>query len=394
MNKRLCYIVVAGSLISLQGYAAKEKVIRFENRVRVGYDDNVNFNKNNEETSFISNVSQLTGKFVFSSRSELMLFWQPEFRYRFDVEPDFVSYQDLYGRLDHALSQRLFLTLSDRLRYQDKEAQSGAVSATDQNYLENDLKGALTFDLTNLSDIKLGAGYLSRVWDDDQYGKDLGNNFDRLSADANFIRQFFSEKTDAMVGLMYSDVAYEGSRGGYDSVVALLGLDQVFSSKTTAYGRLGVQSTTIENSAGGDSDSTTPYLNAGVDFKVSDRTSLNGVIGYSMYQSENTFYNAQERMNIALGGRRDITAKINLAATLSYTMSNYMADYVNDPNAPVIPDAMDQYISFALRGTYQINRNNFLELGYTYSYREVDAGTVGLSDYDRNRIDMGWKLRL
>jgi hypothetical protein len=52
----------------------------------------------------------------------------------------------------------------------------------------------------------------------------------------------------------------------------------------------------------------------------------------------------------------------------------------------------DAYLSLALRGTYQINRNNFVELGYTFSTRSVDEST--LSDYDRNRIELGWKLRL
>ena len=125
MNKRLCYFVVAGTLIAVQGFAAKEKVVRFTNHVRVGYDDNVDSNAANTETGYLTNISQLTGKFVFSSRSELLLFWQPEFRYRFDADPNKVTYQDVYARLDHAISQRVFMTLSDRLTYQARDGKTG-----------------------------------------------------------------------------------------------------------------------------------------------------------------------------------------------------------------------------------------------------------------------------
>ena len=399
MNKRLCFLVVIGSVISMQGFAAKERVIRFQNHVRVGYDDNVNMtdNKDAKETGYLTNISQITGKFIFSSRTEAIIFWQPEFRYRFSADPKLVSYQDLYARLDHAISQRLFMTLSDRLRYQDREAQRQGVKSSDQNYLDNDLQGSLTFTLSSLSNIKVAGGYMTRTWDDDIYGEVRGNNFDKVSVDASFVRQIFNEKVDGLVGVNYSSLNHEGQRGGYNSVAAYLGIDQIFNPKLTAYGRFGYQASTVDTleattaaDVKSSADDSSPYAQGGFDYAASARTSFNGALGYSLTSSENSLYNAQNRLNLGLGMRHDITAKINVSATLSYFYSMYDSDYTTGISA--VSDAEDHYTSLALRATYQINRNNFFELGYIYSTRKTNSSN--LTDYDRNRVELGWKLRL
>lgn len=387
MNKRLCHLVVLGALASVQGFAAKEEVLRFENFVRVGYDDNIDSSAEEKDSGYLTNVSQLTGNFTFSTRSEAVLFWQPEFRYRFDADPEFVSYQDLYGRLDHAISERVSLSLSDRFRYQDKDAQSElGANATDRNYIENDLQGSLAVTLSESGQIKMGAGYKIRVWDDDAYGEDAGNNFDQVRGDASYIRAI-GDQMDGIFGVNVVSHEYDGDRGGYDSVAALVGVDQTFSSQLTGYGRVGYQFNDVDN-GGRSSDSSSPYLNAGFDYNASERTTVNGALGYSISQSENSVYNAQDRFNIGVGVRHDLTSKINLSAALSYVFSQYDSDYA----AVGVGDAEDDFVNLSIRGTYEINRNNFVELGGIFSSRSTDSAF--LSDYDRNRVELGWKLKL
>ena len=125
MNKIKYFALIAAVLGSATTFAADESAFQFQNSVRVGYDDNVYAVKNNvTETAFITDIINISGNLNFSDRSEMELFWQPELRYRFDADPELVSYQDLYARLSHALSQRTFLDLSDRFRYQQKDGQS------------------------------------------------------------------------------------------------------------------------------------------------------------------------------------------------------------------------------------------------------------------------------
>lgn len=389
MNGGKFKLLVAFALVTGAAQAEKERVIRFQNHVRIGYDDNIYNTDEAVDTGFVTEIVNLSAKLNFSSRSDLLLYWQPHFEYRFDADQDTAVYQDLYGRFSHAISQRAFLTLSDRFRYQQKDGQTGgasdAPSFRDQNYMENDLMGALDYTLNTISYLTLGAGYEFRVWDDEEYGQDLGNDYDQFKLNGSYVRQFNPEKTDGMFGVNYNDLSYDGDRGGYESVVLFGGIDQTFSPTVTGFGRVGVSMNDVET-RGVENDTTTPYFDAGLEVKPSDRTSLNGSVGYSVYRSENSLYNAQDRFNIGLGVRHDITAKINLSSSLSYVFSQYSSDY-SDVG---VDDVDDTYISWAIRAAYQINRNNFLEAGYLFRTRSSDS----FSEYDGNRVDIGWRLRI
>lgn len=392
-NGKIC-LLAALSLTAATVFAAQEqqRVIRVQNSVRVGYDDNVYSTSDKTGSGFITDIVNISGKLTFSSRTDMLLYWQPEFRYRFDADPEWISYQDLYARFNHALSQRTFLQISDRFRYQDKEAQAGVgVSASNQNYLENDLMGALDYTINNVSQANLGAGYELRRWDDSNYGSVLGNDYDQLSAHGSYIRQLRPNTTQGILGLNYTDHEYEGDRGGFDSTTVYGGLDQNFNPDLLGNIRLGYTLSNIEDVNGSENKSSAPYLQAGLELNPSARTSLTGSLGYSLYQSQNSVYNAQDQFKFGLGARHDLSSKVSLSAALSYTLSLYDADYSKDTTV-VIPDAKDNYVTFSIRGSYQINRNNFVDAGYTYSDRWVDIGSA--ADWNRNMVDIGWRLRL
>ena len=392
MNKRSLYVFIVLSLISVSSFAAKERVVRFQNHVRLGYDDNIYGTEDKTGSGFITDIINLSGKVNFSSRTDALVYWQPEFNYRFDANPEMVVYQDLYGRLNHALSQRAFLTLSDRFRYQQREGQTGlANGGTDdfnQNYIENDLQGALDYTLNTVSYLKLGAGYDFRTWEDSDYGGGVRNNdFDRINLNGTYIRQLKPNRTQGTLGIQYTDLSYAGSRGGYESTSFIVGVDQNFNPDVTGFGRVGFSMNSIDGGAGGTSnDSSSPYLQTGLEVNPTSRTSFNGTLGYSMQRSDNSVYNAQEQFSFGLGARQDLTAKISLATALSFIHSNYDSKF---SRTGLLPDATDDYFTLSLRCSYQINRNNFVEAGYLFANRVSD-----FTDWNRNRFDVAWRLRL
>jgi hypothetical protein len=246
MSKRNICLLIVFSLVSTTAFAAKERSIRVQNSVRVGYDDNVYQSADDEtDTMFITDIVNISGKLTFSSRSDMLLYWQPEFRYRMDADPKFVTYQDLYARFNHAVSQRTFLQVSDRFRYQDKDGQSSLGKSSNQNYLENDLAGALDYTINSLSQAKLGAGYEFRRWDESNYGtwdkvaETGGNDYDQITADGSYIRELRPNTTQGILGLNYADLSYEGSRGGYNSTTIYGGVDQNFNANLIGNVRLG-----------------------------------------------------------------------------------------------------------------------------------------------------------
>jgi hypothetical protein len=401
MTKRSLQVLIALSLLSAGSFAAQERVVRFQNHVRLGYDDNIYQTEDKQGSAYITDVFNLTAKLNFSTRTDALLYWEPKFEYRFDADPNFVSYQNLYARLNHAISQRLFLTLSDHFLYQQKEAQAGA-DVYNSNYYENNLLGALDYTLSDVSYLKLGAGYGFRIWDDSSYGEwqapttgnplgSGGNNYNKIAVDGAYYRQMKPNKTLAMGAVDYESLAYDGDRGGYNSVSLLVGADQNFTPNVTGFGRVGVSFNQIEN-INNDQDSTTPYLQAGLETSPSARTTVTSSLGYSLARSENSAYNAQNRFNIGLGASHDITAKITLTGSFDYIYSFYDSAYVVNGNTAA-PDGKDQYLALGARLAYQINRNNFLDLGYLFRTRMASGGAA-LGEWDGNRVDIAWRLRL
>lgn len=396
MTKRSLQVLVALTVSSAATYAATENVIQFQNHVRIGYDDNIYQNSTDEGSAFITEIINLSANLTFSSRTDALLYWEPEFRYRADADPDFVTYQNLYAKLNHALTERAFLTLSDRLFYRQMDGQSGGVDDSNQNYFENDLNGAVNYTLNDISFLTLGAGYSFRIWDDSDYGEwqngEGGNDFNEFSADFSYYRQIKPNKTQVMAGIDYFNLEYDGSRGGFDSLSLIVGVDQTFNPQITAFGRVGYTMSTIDQ-VGGDEDTSAPYFKAGVEVNPSEKTKVSGSLGYSLSRSENSAYNAQDRFDIGVSVRRDLTAKIALTGALNYILSNYDGSYSTTYGAD-LPDVDDALIIFSLRCAYQLNRNNFVEAGYLFRTRDLSGGLDDNSDWDGNRVDLAWRLRL
>lgn len=405
MHKRKFFLLgVLLSLVVVSADAARERSLHVQNSVRVGFDDNIYQKKSGEETAsgFVTDIINLSGKFTFSSRTDVQVYWQPELRFRVrridrDGDDELLIYQTLYGRLNHAISQRLFLTVSDRFYYQDKEDQVGdGVSQSNQQFVDNNLLGALDITVNNLSQVKLGAGYRSNVWDDKEYGGGKNNNdYGQFTVNGSYIRELRPNKTHGVVGLNYVDLKYDGDRGGYEAWTTFIGADQIFSPSANGNVRVGYSMTSIDTELDKNASSS-PYVQAGLGFNPTARTSLNGTLGYSIDRGNNSFWNSQDRFTMSVGGKYDLTGKISISASVSYTSSSYDGDNRTEnieKNGEELDDAVDKLLRWSLRGSYQINRNNFIDAGYAYTLRTTDAPDF-ITEYNRNRIDIGWRLRL
>lgn len=398
MNRIKRFTLVALALGSVAVYAAQDRSFHVQNSVRVGYDDNVYLNSDNEQdTAFITDIINLSGTLTFSDRSDLELYWQPEFRYRFDADPEAITYQDLYAQLNHAVSQRAFATLSDRFRYQEKDGRSDLGRTQDQNYLENNLMGSVDLTINAKSYVRVGGGYEFRTWDDDAYGEwdgtvGSGNNYDQYRANGSVVRELAKDTTSGMVGVNYMDHEYDGARGGFNSTTIYGGVEHGFSPNLKGTAQLGYSFSSVESSTGTVStiteDTSSPFFEAGLDYQAAERTSINGSVGYSLSQSQNSLYNASDSFDAKLGVKHDLTGKVSLSSALSYIFSMYDSQYTSFG----YPDAEEDYIRLSIRGSYEITRNHFVDVGYEYTYRDSDS--AALNEYTRNRIDFGWRMRL
>ena len=133
--KKVLYILLAFVSIS---FADKKETITFSNFLRLGHDDNIYQRENNTvETIYISDIINLSSKILFSNRAELLLYWQPEIRYRFDAQEKELFFQDLYASYQNALSKSSQISIIDRYRYSEIDANQSGNDAS--AYAENNL---------------------------------------------------------------------------------------------------------------------------------------------------------------------------------------------------------------------------------------------------------------
>ena len=375
--------------------AATSDSFTFSNYIRFGYDDNIYQETNNEEeSSYISDILNLSGKVQFSNRAELLLYWQPEIRYRFEAEEKALFLQDLYAKYINAINQSSKIQITDRYRYSELDANQSGDNAS-KEYAENDLKGSYNNQLNERNSINLSAGFTTRRNENDSSVYSQTRDFDRYNLSGIISRNLDRDKRTVSLGYIFSEHEIENNAGGIESGTLFVGYDRIFNPQLLGSIQLGYTDAEIEQKNGNSnlsvtSDSSNPYFEIGFNYDLSERTSVSSSFNHSLRYSTTSAYNAEERSDWLIALSHDLTAKINLNVSFSYVKADYESDFLRE--ITTTPGDEDESTVLNIRADYQINRNHFVELGYQGRSRNTEVLADG--DYDRNRIYFGWKLKL
>lgn len=375
--------------------AATSDSFTFSNYIRFGYDDNIYQETNNEEeSSYISDILNLSGKVQFSNRAELLLYWQPEIRYRFEAEEKALFLQDLYAKYINAINQSSKIQITDRYRYSELDANQSGDNAS-KEYAENDLKGSYNNQLNERNSINLSAGFTTRRNENDSSVYSQTRDFDRFNLSGIISRNLDRDKRTVSLGYIFSEHEIENNAGGIESGTLFVGYDRIFNPQLLGSIQLGYTDAEIEQKNGNSnlsvtSDSSNPYFEIGFNYDLSERTSVSSSFNHSLRYSTTSAYNAEERSDWLIALSHDLTAKINLNVSFSYVKADYESDFLRE--ITTTPGDEDESTVLNIRADYQINRNHFVELGYQGRSRNTEVLADG--DYDRNRIYFGWKLKL
>ena len=375
--------------------AATSDSFTFSNYIRFGYDDNIYQETNNEEeSSYISDILNLSGKVQFSNRAELLLYWQPEIRYRFEAEEKALFLQDLYAKYINAINQSSKIQITDRYRYSELDANQSGDNAS-KEYAENDLKGSYNNQLNERNSINLSAGFTTRRNENDSSVYSQTRDFDRYNLSGIISRNLDRDKRTVSLGYIFSEHEIENNAGGIESGTLFLGYDRIFNPQLLGSIQLGYTDAEIEqkdanSNSSVTSDSSNPYFEIGFNYDLSERTSVSSSFNHSLRYSTTSTYNAEERSDWLIALSHDLTAKINLNVSFSYVKADYESDFLREITTEYGDE--DESTILNIRADYQINRNHFVELGYQGRSRNTEVLADG--DYDRNRIYFGWKLQL
>ena len=399
--KQIRLFIVAACLLALASPAFAESPIHLNNRLRLGYDDNVY--QAGEATA--SDGSTVTHDAADSfriieelealvnlnlQRTYLGLRYRPSFIWYSDREDDDTDFlHDVDLNFVQKITPALALSISDTLRASqlpELQDENYVVRAKDDNYYNSAL-ATLSYNVRPETRLDLSGRYILL-----RYTEDANENDNYYSAVGGLtLRQQLASRTTLMGDLRYQTVVYDEADADHNrdanSIFGGLGAEQTFNPKLLGSLRAGVEQRMYDNDAA--DDNTQPYGELSMTFLPTPATRITGAASYSIYESDVASYLSQNRTYLSLSFAHDFTTKLNFYLSGAYSLNQYEADYALETGAV---DADENSFLVSARLAYRVNRINWLEVGYQFI--KLDSDLVNRESYDRNRFDIGWKIQL
>lgn len=387
MHKCKLLIPVLAGLLVGQLFAEGERPFKVVNTIRVGYDDNPTHEANGSGSTFVTDIVDFSFRAALSDRTDLTVKSQATLL-NDSLGDEF--YPNLYAMLNHSVSPRLLLCLSEFYRSGD---QSGVVGAgplkkdVRYNYFNNRAGISADYVLTRKDRLQASLDYdILRHEDDVKNG--LNNDTTTVEAGTTWKRDIVLQRTYSTLNVRERHVKYDHQKSSFDATDLSAGLSHNFNQEWQGNIEGGVTHTRPDYAAPAKNDSTfDPLVRAGLVYSPSPRTRFSTDFSHQKQASRDSSYGGQTATALGFGVQHDITAKLMAKATVRFTKIDSAS---GDNQTAANTSNNEDSINFDLRFTYKLNRMNFLELGLQHNERSRDAG----EDWEQNRMDIGWRLEL
>ncbi len=402
---RLC--IVAGLLLALAvpmlaAYA--ESPIHLSNRLRVGYDDNINLLPEDmdpvdsfrliEELEFLVNLNM--ERMYLGLRYRPSLIWYTDRDEANADNKDYDFLNDLDLNFSYEFTPSLALALNDTLRASQLPSiyDEYYIVRRDDDNIYNSALATLSYNILPKTRLDLSGRHILLDYDNEESAR-YGNYYSLVGGLT--LRQQLASRTTVLGDARYQTLTYSEAPADHnrdaDMIFFGLGAEQTFSPSLIGSLRAGIENRQYDDEDYDDHNA--PYGEASLTFLPSPRTRLTGAASYSIDESDAGAYLSQNRTYLSLSLAHDITAKWSFYASTAFTLNEYDADYAlddTDPATPALDDGTEKTYLVSLRLAYRINRINWLELGYQFT--KLDTDLQNRESYDRNRVDLGWKIQL
>ena len=399
--KHIRLFIVAGLLLALAApamAASANSPFHMNNRLRLGYDDNIYQVDDPSSTALekkdslrvIEELEMLVN--LNLERTYLGLRYRPSLIWYEDRNDNDTEYlNDLDLNFTHNFSPSLSLSLSDMLRASqlpELQDENYIVREKDDNYYNSAL-ATLSYNLRPETRIDMSGRYITLIYNSDSPAKDNNDYYSIVGGLT--LRQQLASLTTVMVDGRYQTLTYnEASADNNRDATSLfggLGLEQTFSPQMLGTLRAGVENRMYDDNAY--DDNTQPYGELAMTFLPTPATRITGAASYSIYESDVERYLSQNRTYLSLSVAHDFTAKLNFYISGAYTLNAYEKDYALDST---LSDANENAYLVSMRLAYRVNRINWIEAGWQFV--QLDSEVQNRESYTRNRIDIGWKIQL
>lgn len=414
MNKWLMWGVAAGMTMGAGAWAAEgQSPFHVENSLKLGYDDNVTLASDDKlDSAYLQNQITLTFDKTYEN-GFLQLRYDPSLTWYEDLgsrsEADWTHAASIIW--NHQLSRRVGFTLNDSFMYLDRSDvvdADGTIRQANHTYTYNTASAALNLVLTPKSRLMVTGRNQIMRYDQDLIGN--RDNYDIWAGGLSLGTQV-GKKTTVFVDSGYEDMNYDGAGTaqevfvpgtagsvigevpdrGAQTVTVGLGVETIVSPNLMGRVRAGYMNKEFD--AANTSSDDSPYGEVTVVIAPVPTTRLTLGASFSLYQSGLVTFSSQERATLSANLAQDLTSKITLSLIGQYYVSDYNADSsVAIVDAATVEDGGETAITLGARVSYRINRNNYVDAGY--SFTKFDSDYAGRVDAERNRFDLGWRIKI
>lgn len=408
-SKWLCAFLFV--LVALQGVVLAQgsggRPLTVVNRIRVEYDDNIR-QEDQDADSSLKIVEDLEFHLDMNlEQTFLSLRYRPSFVWWDDREEDDSDiHHDLDFILNHQFDPRLSLSIKDTFRLAElpELVEDNAIVRQQNDFIYNTLNGTLSVKMQPDTRLEVGGRHIMLRYDE----SDVGNreDYDLVVGGVTLRHQLLPE-TSIAGDLRYEQITYDNDDvdRGSSSIQGGLNLEHALSPNLLGNARAGYQHKEFDDSE--IENESSPYVDASLTVLPSPATRITLGAGYSLFESGVFPYANQQRTRVFASLAHDVTAKVSCYLSAVYTQSDYDAEQipgdatgvveeVDEAGEPLIvvdyEDGTEDVTQVSARATYKVNRNNWLEAGWQYTQLESDLSTR--EEFERNRLHVGWKIKL
>ena len=363
--------------------AGKYKITSFS---RVFYDDNVFMRAagttNQIDTLYLSQSLGIDANFF---RDTINVKATPEVRHRL-VDNKTLYFGGITGKGKFRFGPTIEVEVNEKFQHSEREP-SSLDDDIDVTYFQNKTSGKVSWQPTYLNKFRFEYENAIKRWSENlPLGNDLTNgdytkNTHSLTLERIHNRRFISE----LIG-SWSDLAYNGNRGGYDSRTVNWQLTYVPNSFMVIKGMYGQHYSDVLNQAGNIYSATRPVYGANVTFFTPRGTTLGFNLIYDVTDSGAGYWNAKENRKAMVIAKYPFTPKTEISFMGLWMQTEYFAEY-NRYEGLDLERLEDIFVS-SVTLSWNYNRNHYAEIGYQGMHLfNKDA------DVFKNKVFIGYRLK-
>jgi hypothetical protein len=264
---------------------------------------------------------------------------------------------------------------------------NGVLVREDNDFIYNSLSAGLNAQIAaNLTGV-LDARHSLLAYDDADVAS--VNDYETVTVGADIGRQL-QPRTGVEGQARFTGADYEDDFRDYDAIQIGAKVSHHVSARLQSTVRAGYETRSFDTVS---EDADSPYADAQLTYVVAQDTRVNGGLGFGLSQTPLSEFASSERVSVYGGITHDLNARLTLNLSAQAFNSEFSVDEATDAFDPAVDQAgTEDVLRLSARVSYKLNQTNWLEAGWQYA--ELDSDVRSDGNYERNRVQLGWKIHL